>query len=470
MRVRLVLAGGSLAVACLARAARAEEPPNEAPLWQERAQPSEEVSQKHRLRDDDLARKKEGGYFTGLPLANYDHDTGFGFGARVYYYDDGDRKDPLFAYTPYLQRVFAQGFATTGGVQYHWLDYDAPSFLHSQFRVRASFEFQQNISQNYFGVGERSMAPLSFPGAPGVNFAHASEYEGQQHGVYGGQQTYSLYDKYFGRRPQVAVALERNLFGGVVRALFGIGVSNVTLRQYTGKVIDADGATGTVQAAEAPTRLATDCAAGRIVGCAGGWDNVFRLGLSIDTRDFEPDPNEGIYAELSTEYGLRGLGSDYAYARVMGSVRGFYSPIPKIADLVLAARGVYEIQTKGTPFTSMSNLPFIDDNHSGLGGYRTLRGYRDSRFVGPVIALTNYELRWTFTRFKVLDQTFGLIAVPFLDIGRVFDDVASTNFKDWKRTQGGGLRIAWNEATIIMIDYGFSDEDAGLYVNFNHIF
>jgi Omp85 superfamily domain len=452
---RAALVRGFLGCAFAVSLAHAEVPP--AP---------EGLGQKARLRDDDLARKKDGGYFTGLPLANYDHDTGFGFGARLYYFDDGDRDDPFFAYTPYLQRVFAQGFATTSGVQYHWLDYDSPTFLHSLFRVRASFEFQQNTSQNYFGIGERSMAPLAFPGASG-SFAHASEYEQRLRAVQGDGTTYALYDKYFARRPQLALALERSLLGGVVRALVGVSFANVTIGQYTGEVTDAEGG---VRAPEAPTRLATDCAAHRIVGCDGGWDNVLRLGISVDTRDFEPDPNQGVYAELSTEYGLRALGSEYAYARVMGSVRAFYSPIPELADLVLAGRVLYEVQTRGTPFTSMSNLPFIDDNHLGLGGFRTLRGYRDSRFVGPVIALTNYEVRWTFLRFRALKQSFGLIAVPFLDIGRVFDNVSSTNFTEWKRTQGGGVRIAWNEATIIMVDYGFSDEDAGLYVNFNHIF
>jgi hemolysin activation/secretion protein len=154
----------------------------------------------------------------------------------------------------------------------------------------------------------------------------------------------------------------------------------------------------------------------------------------------------------------------------MLSVRAFYSPIPRLADLVLAARGVYEIQTKGTPFFSQSLMPFIDDNHAGLGGFRTLRGYAQNRFVGPVLALTNYEVRWTFAKFRVLKQGFALIAVPFLDIGRVFDNVGQTTFAGWKRTQGAGLRIAWNEATVIMVDYGFSDEDTGLYLNFNHIF
>jgi outer membrane protein assembly factor BamA len=197
---------------------------------------------------------------------------------------------------------------------------------------------------------------------------------------------------------------------------------------------------------------------------------VLRLALSLDTRDFEPDPNDGVYAELSSEFGTKALGSQYQYMRVMGSVRGFYSPIPKLADLVLAGRVVYEVQTKGTPFTSMSLMPFVDDNHSGLGGFRTLRGYAQNRFVGPVMAITNYEVRWTFAKFHALGQGFSLMAVPFLDIGRVFDTVGQTTFAGWKRTQGGGLRIAWNEATVIMIDYGFSDEDDGLYLNFNHIF
>ena len=154
----------------------------------------------------------------------------------------------------------------------------------------------------------------------------------------------------------------------------------------------------------------------------------------------------------------------------MLSVRGFYSPIPKITDLVLAVRGVYEIQSAGTPFFSATILPFIDDNHAGLGGLRTLRGFRQNRFVGPVIVLTNYELRWTFAHFRVLDQGLALIAVPFLDIGRVFDSVRQTTLAGWKRSQGAGLRIGWNEATILSADFGFSDEDSGIYINFNHIF
>src|SRR3569623_3196024 len=84
------------------------------------------VARADKLAPAALARKNEGGYFTGLPLAAYSPDLGFGGGARVYYYWDGHRDDPLFATTPYLYRVFLQAFESTGGVQIHWLGIDAP--------------------------------------------------------------------------------------------------------------------------------------------------------------------------------------------------------------------------------------------------------------------------------------------------------------------------------------------------------
>jgi hypothetical protein len=41
---------------------------------------------------------------------------------------------------------------------------------------------------------------------------------------------------------------------------------------------------------------------------------------------------------------------------------------------------------------------------------------------------------------------------------------------DVSRAGGRRPRISWNLATIVTVDYGKSAEDAGLYVNFNHIF
>ena len=54
-------------------------------------------------------------------------------------------------------------------------------------------------------------------------------------------------------------------------------------------------------------------------------------------------------------------------------------PIVFLDALVIKVR---EIQSSGTPFFSEEILPSIDDNHAGLGGPRTLRGYQQDRFVG----------------------------------------------------------------------------------------
>ena len=360
---------------------------------------------------------------------------------------------------------------STAGAQDQLIDYDAPAIFGPLWRGRATLEYEAANAWPYYGIGSRSMQPLSFPGAPGATFGTLDSFQRATNAVHPNGQTYALYNLFEFEHPTLQLGVERLLLGGIVRPFIGFGFSYTHIHDFSGTVTNATAANGaSVQAPEATTFLAADCAAHRIVGCNGGWDNVLRLALSIDTRDFEPDPNSGVYTELSTEIATRALGSQFDYVRSMLSLRAFYSPVPKVADLVLAWRGLYEIQTSGTPFFSQETLPFIDDNHAGLGGFRTLRGFVQNRFVGPVIALTNYEVRWTFVKFHAFGQGIGLMAVPFMDIGRVFDNVPQTTFAGWKRTEGGGLRVAWNEATIIMMDFGVSSEGTGLYLNFNHIF
>ncbi len=446
-------------------------PPAVAPAAAADAPPPLGLDAKQRLREDDYLRKVEGAYLTGLPLFGYDPSAGFGFGARVYLYENGAKANPLFAYTPYLHRVYAQTFVSTGGVQDHIIDFDAPFFLGTLYRVRATLEYEAANSFPYYGVGSRSLAPLSFPGAPGVSYAKASDYNRATSAVRADGTTYASYNVYDLKHPTLQLGGERLLLGGILRPFIGLGFSYNSVHDSTGQRVAATGANGaSAQATEATTLLAADCAAKRVLGCGGGFDNVLRLAISLDTRDLEPDPNRGVYAELSTELSTKVLGSQFSYGRAMLSVRGFYSPIPKIADLVLAARGLYEVQSSGTPFFSQEILPFIDDNHAGLGGGRTLRGFGQNRFVGPVIALTNFEVRWTFAQVKVLKQDLGLMLVPFVDLGRVFDNVSQTTFAGWKRSQGAGFRVSWNEATVMFVDYGFSSEDTGLYINFSHIF
>lgn len=111
---------------------------------------------KRRMNAAGIADKREGSYLTGLPLLNSDPDTGFGFGARVEWFDNGSRDDVIFEATPYRHRLYAQAFFTTSGYQYHTLDYDAPYLKGSPFRLRAALIYEKSTAANYYGLGERA--------------------------------------------------------------------------------------------------------------------------------------------------------------------------------------------------------------------------------------------------------------------------------------------------------------------------
>jgi hypothetical protein len=314
------------------------------------------------LSDADLARKNDGGYVTGIPLVSYTTDIGFGYGLRAYYYWDGHHGDPRFARTPYLYRVFLQLFTSTRGVQFHWLDFDAPKVLDTPYRLRSQLIYQRVTYQNFFGLGDRSLQPLMFPGAGSKTFSTQDAYQAAQEQVDPSGDAWTRYNEYNLLRPIGIASVERLFLQDRVRVLAGLGFSYASIGDYSGKLVNAIDATGgPVQAPEGQTLLRTDCNDHTIVGCAGGFDNYLRFGASYDTRDFEPDPNTGVFADAALDIGTAALGGGYNYARAMLAARGYWSPIPEQADLVLAGRGVIVAQTSGAPFFSMDTFSFTDD-------------------------------------------------------------------------------------------------------------
>jgi hypothetical protein len=420
------------------------------------------------LSQEDYDRKNQGGYVTGLPLVNVDPNTGVGYGIRLYYYWNSDRTNPYFGYTPYLHRIFVQAFFTTGGLQYHWIDHDAPAVFGSPYRLRTQLIFLRNTATPFFGTGEASMGALTAPG--GQTFTKFKNYDRALRELQPDGTARTRYDQYDGIRPFAVFGIERTLFNGLVRPLLGVGLSHMTIHDYTGKTVDANGPAGSVDAVMAPTRYRERCDAGTLDGCDGGWENFLRLGLSFDTRDYEPDPNHGFFADVALDWATPALFSDYSYVRFLTSARVYWSPLFPWADLVLAARGTFQVQSQDTPFFALNTIAYTEDPKSGLGGVRTMRGFQQDRFVGPALALLNLEWRWTFYRFTLFKQRFGLIAVGFVDTGRVFDRASDFTLRGFRTSWGGAGRISWNMATVVSADYGVSDEGTGLYLNFNHQF
>ncbi|WP_411824765.1 Omp85 family outer membrane protein [Leptospira sp. 'Mane'] len=469
-----------------------------------------EISEQKRLSVRDVKNKKEGGYFTGLPLINSDPNVGVGYGARVIYLNNGGRDNPLFEYTPYRYRIFAQYFNTTKNAPYHWLSLDAPYVFDTKWRVRADLVYDRNPNTLYFGIGEKTLQPLSYlerndPAGRMVRNAPFSDYETnlgyrRPGDVGAGEAPYvtdSRYNRYDIENPNFSFSGEYSFFGGTVRTVTGVRLSKQIVRTYDGKTYDAkfgaseqlggvplgsgflDNVVGDhLPTPEGETRLTRDQKDGKILGFNGGTTNTVRAGIVYDTRDFEPDPNRGLFLEATHERSAKAIGSNYNFNKNLVSGRLFFSPVewftkkpPELLEKFVIATRAALMQTNGdAPFYEYRNMWGTETNQSGLGGRTTIRGYKQDRFVGQTMGYANFEIRWKFASADIAGQHFDFQLVPFYDVGRVWDASENVNLKGYKHSRGIGFRIPWNQATVIYVDYAVSKEDRQAFVNFNHIF
>ena len=398
--------------------------------------------------DRHLQDKKEGFYITGFPTIGVDPETGFGYGAAIQLFQNGPKDSPFFRYTPYRQRFLAVAQSSTEEVAMAAIGMDFPYLFDSPYRLRAVASGLHDPRMNYFGVGEDSMRPLNYPGSPDT-FDRYDDFKDAISRNVGGT-TWEHYAEYDHTEAILGADLERDLFGGILRPQIGFRIGRMWMDDYTGDRIDG--------ATMAETHLHADERLGRIHGYDGGWDNVMKLGLTLDTRDFEPDPTKGVMLQVASRLSSQVYGSEFDYVQMTFDGRGFQSILKDYTRLVLAGRALYTIQYGDVPFYALSNLPLTDLRVSGLGGWESMRGFPASRFVGEAVVLLTAELRWSFVDFDMGSQHLKLGLAPFVDTGRAFDDPSMTSFEDWKIDGGIGLRLAWNLSTLVSFDYGVSGE------------
>jgi hypothetical protein len=401
-----------------------------------------------------LRNKKEGFYVTPFPVIAWDPDTKFNIGASAAFFQNGKKESPFFRITPYVWQLQTTAVVSSGGVFLVQTYYDQLYVADTPWRVRGELDVYRNPFTNYFGIGNDGQQ-LIFPGT-GQVFGSYPDYQNaldQQQGGF----TNERYDTYDHSRVVFRGTAEYSLLGGYIRPLFGIQVSRVWIEDYTGDTVSG--------AIQNQTHLAADCASGRTIGCNGGWDNLVKLGISFDTRDFEPNPKQGVFWELTTELSPKFLGSAYNYGRLTTDIRAYGNIIDwKNQLMVLAGRFYYGWQFGDVPFYSMNTMSFTDRNYTGLGGYPSIRGYRLDRYIGPVQMLANVELRWSFYDFTVFRQNIMLGLKPFLDIGRTFDSNSDITFAGWHPGGGVGLMLAWNLSTVINFDMAWSSEGRAFYM------
>lgn len=435
-----------------------------------------------KLDDEEYEQKKEGWYVTGLPLFGSDPVSGSGAGVLANIFFNGNKTSPSFGYVPYEHLISVGIYQTNRSAKSYYVSWDAPFFLDSPFRLKSYVGFDANQHNQYFGIGKESLSPLSYlernqregrtvRNAEYGDFENANQYVSNR-GI--GREAVSTQrnHEYIFETTYAQFSLDKTV-QKVFRIWGGTELSKNIVRRYDGKWTEAkDPITSiNVPVVEDTTLVTKDANAGKIIGERGGNINYLRAGIAYDTRDFEPDPDRGWLIEYNINRAEKTIGSDFSYLRHFFQVKNFYQPFPKLFEELVIAQRVALTKVEGNvPFFEYRYLYSIDGPFGGVGGQNTLRGYRTERFVGPVMGFYNIEFRWRFGSVEAFDSLFQFSLVPFYDIANVWDKMKEIKSTDYKHSRGLGLRIVWDQATVILLDYSRSREDSLFYLDIGHTF
>jgi hypothetical protein len=225
----------------------------------------------------------------------------------------------------------------------------------------------------------------------------------------------------------------------------------------------------------------------------GGMNNFIKIGLIYDTRDNEANPMKGLWSEVNFLIAPKFLGDgNYGFIKLAVIHRQYFTIVKN--RLSFGYRLAYQGTIAGTvPFyiqplmiNSWEKTTTID----GLGGSRNLRGILRNRVVGDGEIYANAEFRWKIVNFNLFRQPCYLGANVFSDAGMVVQDIPvnksgipdsvdqSTYFSSSKEyphlSIGAGLKIAYNENTVLSADVGFApdkrDGSIGIYIGFGFLF
>jgi outer membrane protein assembly factor BamA len=176
-------------------------------------------------------------------------------------------------------------------------------------------------------------------------------------------------------------------------------------------------------------------------------DAALRAGLVADTRDNELDPHTGVLAEAL-------IATAQHYNRTTVGIQGYVHPFER---LMLAGRLVGE-RMSGSP--SISVMQVIESSgrpYVALGGYRSLRGYYDSRFIGPDKLLGGVEVRYALLYAPTILE---VKIVGFYDAGRVFGsgDAFQLTTHGLHSSAGGELMIRFGRNGVLVGGAGFGSD------------
>lgn len=404
-------------------------------------------------------KTKKGFGFGALPAISYDSDLGFQYGALVNLYDYGDG----IKYPNYNHSLYLEYSTYTKGTTIARLRYDSEYFIP---KVRSTFDIAyvtDNLADFYGFNGFQSIYD------PALSQLYTGFYKNQRN-------TFRIKADFQGNFG------ESNFGWTAGYAYFNFAMDTINVEKLNMNYIPG----GNLFQKYKYWGIISDDEA------AGGGINYLKIGLKYDSRDQLACPMKGVFTEAVVQSAPGFLNKSFPHTK-LALIHRQYFTLAK--DLSFAYRLDYQrtLGTNSVPYFAQPLLItsyLIAATNQGLGGRGSVRGLLKNRVVGDGVGFGNFELRYKFLRFEVLNQNIylgtnvffdsGIIFDPInMDLSKVSDDDKSTYFSDFQKGKfhsalGAGLKVGWNENFVISIDFGKAlnaqDGDKGIYIGLNYLF
>lgn len=355
--------------------------------------------------------KKTGLNFGPLPAVSYSSDLGFQYGALldIYQYGDGS------FYPDYKWKINVEtSWYTKGNSVYH-VFFDSKHLIPG-LRVSADLTYLGNKTTNFYGYN--GAAALFIPelnkivDGQGLYMMRRDDFrfefttQGQFGDSHWGWVAGLAFNSY-----KTGHAVNKSLNAAVDLSLYDIYLKH-----------------DIIPAAEAN----------------GGNHLDIKLGVVFDTRDHENNPTRGTNLEAfffgSPDFlnGKRDYRNDYLKLAV--HFRQFF---PLADRLVFAGHLAFQGLIAGNaPFYSLQTIQPINRKNiitDGLGSISSVRGTVVNRLQGNSYAWANIELRWSFAKFRWINQNWAIALNPFFDMGMI---VAPYRLEQMKSLLQDDTRVA----------------------------
>lgn len=406
---------------------------------------------------------KTGWSFGALPAVSFDSNLGFQYGGLVnfFYFGDGS------SYPRYLHSVYAEVSQYTKGTTVFRTYYDS-KYLLPGLRTTVDVAYLTDKMMKLHGFnGYGAAYHAGYTAAFGEGFY---SYDRKLFRVVSGLQ-----GRIGGRLSWAAGAdVYSYSIGAVDRGALKLGSDSTAYEYYVRY--------GGVSAAEA----------------GGGSHLYLKGGLIYDTRDFEPNPSQGMCTELLLLASPDFAGRGNAHAKLTLVHRHYFTLVPQRLSLACRA-GCQGTLLGSTPWYLQQNLHVLmlrKTLSEGLGSSSTMRGVVRNRIVGDGVAFANVELRLRIAHFRLFNQNWYIATNPFADAGMSVQPYRKEELKQMQEhinryaaarpelvagdreaphvCAGVGLQVVMNQNFIVSADFGKAldarDGNTGMYVGLNYLF